>query len=1466
MRSNVKRIIIAGWLCSAATLSARAQTACGNTLTWQDPSCQQIAEGTLSSSWTVISRHGEYAQQETECNIPSQVSVAGGTMTITASAQNNVCGDFNVDGTQRTQPATWPYATGDIQWNTASFQYGTVTIHGRMPAVNTSLWPAFWLLGTNCQDANKFSGDTGFGGCPNLGQGGYREIDMVECYGASGFCQFHVANPNFGIGNGCDATWPVDSNWHTFQTVWTPTKIQQYMDGVLETTCNQAITGPMFFIAQIQTGGAGGTPNNANLPATMQIQSVLVQDQNNQTVFFDDFTQSSETTPPTAPTDLSLAGATTSSFMLSWSPSTDDGGVAGYRLDVSTDPTFGSFISGYTNKDLGNVASALISGLSPATTYFVQLRAYDTSNNTSANSAAASGVTSPILVPPTIQLIQKNVKGNENATANMAVSFTSDNAAGNTLIVTGSAARPASPLTISDTAGNTYSVALGPVSDPDQDVTTYIWTASNCKGGPNTVTITPPSSAALEIHVSEWSGLAADTLVDQTASATGNSATLTTPTETTTSNGELIFGYSWVLNTASAGAGFTPLSLVNGDLDEYQIQNAAGPATVTFKESASGPWLALLATFRGGPSVPDTTPPSVPTQPAFSNPADSSLTLSWTASTDNVAVAGYRMDVSIDPAFGSFVTGYNNKDVGNLTSALISGLTAATTYYARLRAYDASDNISSSSVVASAVTLAPAPPGAIQLLQKASAITSSALNLTAAFPTSISSGSLIVASVSSWPNKPAATAIKDSHSNAFILAGAIRQTSGKSYTALYYAKNFSLGADTLTYTTSGSSGGQMSLAIAEFSGINVSTTPLDASAGGSGSSATPTSGNMAPSVPGDLVIGAGTHDLSTVTTAGAGFTMIAVATEDGDNHQTLDMEYELLSGTPAVAATFTLAASAPWAQAGALFKAASLGPPDTTPPTVPTQLSLTNPTTSSLTLSWTASTDDVGVAGYRLDVSSDPAFGGFITGYDNKNLGNVTSTLISGLAPGATYFTQLRAYDAAGNTSASSVAASSVTLPVVPDTTPPSVPMNLAFGNATSSSLTLSWSASIDDVAVAGYRLDVSVDPDFGSFVTGYNNQNLGNVTSTLVSGLSAAATYYARLRAYDTSNNISSSSVVAAGMTQASAPPGAIQLLQEGSAIATTAKTLTAAFRTSLSSGSLIVASVSSWPNKPAAAAISDSHSNAFILAGAIQQTSGKSYTAIYYAKNFSLGGDTLTFTTGGSSGGQMSLAISEFSGVDLSTTPIDGTAGAHGSSSAPSSGSMTPSAAGDLVIGAGTHDATTVTTAGIGFSMIVIATEDGDSHQSLAMEYQVLAGASPLAATFSLAASAPWAQAGALFKAASQGVQSPAPHVIPAALPDSTHVSSEAVLSMVRVYPNPWRSDQYGRSPITFDHLPVNTTIKIFTVSGHWVKTLPISSSSTTWDLNNSAGDHVASGLYIYLLTADGGLKKTGQIAVIR
>jgi hypothetical protein len=95
----------------------------------------------------------------------------------------------------------------------------------------------------------------------------------------------------------------------------------------------------------------------------------------------------------------------------------------------------------------------------------------------------------------------------------------------------------------------------------------------------------------------------------------------------------------------------------------------------------------------------DTQPPTVPSNLAATAVSGSQINLSWTASTDNVGVTGYRVERQ-DPGSSTFT------QVATVTGAAYSdtGLTAGRTYSYRVRATDAAGNLSPYSNVASATT------------------------------------------------------------------------------------------------------------------------------------------------------------------------------------------------------------------------------------------------------------------------------------------------------------------------------------------------------------------------------------------------------------------------------------------------------------------------------------------------------------------------------------------------------------------------------------------------------------------------------------------------------------------------------------------------------------------------------------------------------------------------------------------
>jgi len=187
---------------------------------------------------------------------------------------------------------------------------------------------------------------------------------------------------------------------------------------------------------------------------------------------------------------------------------------------------------------------------------------------------------------------------------------------------------------------------------------------------------------------------------------------------------------------------------------------------------------------------------------------------------------------------------------------------------------------------------------------------------------------------------------------------------------------------------------------------------------------------------------------------------------------------------------------------------------DTTAPTAPTNLVSSNITATSCSLSWAASTDNIGVTGYNV--------------YQNGTLKtSVTGTTasITGLTASTSYSFTVKAKDAAGNVSASSTA-TNITTAAAADTTAPSTPTGLNASSISSTSLTLSWTACTDNVGVTGY--DVYQNGTLKTSVT---------ATSASITGLTASTSYSLTIKAKDAAGNISALSTASNVTTSAAAP-----------------------------------------------------------------------------------------------------------------------------------------------------------------------------------------------------------------------------------------------------------------------------------------------------------------------------------------
>ena len=199
-------------------------------------------------------------------------------------------------------------------------------------------------------------------------------------------------------------------------------------------------------------------------------------------------------------------------------------------------------------------------------------------------------------------------------------------------------------------------------------------------------------------------------------------------------------------------------------------------------------------------------------------------------------------------------------------------------------------------------------------------------------------------------------------------------------------------------------------------------------------------------------------------------------------------------------------------------------------PTTPGTPTVINVSSSSITISWAASTDNVGVTGYEIHRAPGTSGGTFTP------VGTSGTTSFSNVSlPASTTFRyQVRARDAGGNLSPFSSPVTATTSPTT-CTTPPTTPGTPTASNVTANSVTLAWTASTASCGLAGYDILRAPGASGGTFVV------VGSAPAPpfVNTGLSPATTYRYQVRARDAAGNVSPPSAAVTVTTQSGGTTG---------------------------------------------------------------------------------------------------------------------------------------------------------------------------------------------------------------------------------------------------------------------------------------------------------------------------------------
>ena len=559
----------------------------------------------------------------------------------------------------------------------------------------------------------------------------------------------------------------------------------------------------------------------------------------------------------------------------------------------------------------------------------------------------------------------------------------------------------------------------------------------------------------------------------------------------------------------------------------------------------------------------DTKAPTAPTN-LKAVTATANVTLTWTASTDNVGVAAYVVTVG-------------SKRV-RVTSpkAVVAGLSPLTTYAVSVKAVDKAGNYSIAaklSVTTKADTAAPTAPASpvaaptssgANITWKASTdnvgvhhyrvtvdgtaqdVTTTSATVTSLAPSTAYTGSVMAVdaagntsaatnfsftttkpSDTTAPTVPTGLVVApDATSAVATWSPSTDDVAVTGYTVVLKRGTTILSRETVTDTTKTFTGlttglsysvlvrardAAGNISVSAFTSF-VAKAPADTTAPGAPTgltgTTTPTTATLAWTASPDADVTA-----YTVTLTGGGATKTVDVTGTTAEVTGLDPET-----TYAVSVTARDAAGN--TSVPATMSLTTPAAPDTIAPTMPGALTATATSATSATLSWTASTDAKGVTGYRVTLTkgTQPVSTTDVTG---------TGRTLTGLDPSTAYTVSVTARDAAGNISAAATA--TFATPALPDTTAPTAPTDLRT-TAGTTSVTATWTASTDATGVAGYRVEARVA---GTAVATADTTG----TTATISGLQPGTDYVLVVIARDEAGNTSEPSRLGFATTSSTVP-----------------------------------------------------------------------------------------------------------------------------------------------------------------------------------------------------------------------------------------------------------------------------------------------------------------------------------------